>query len=66
MNDTKAQIKVLSTAAAQLSQKAVDAFKNRNLATGKQLMAEAVAASRDCQRLIQEYREQAGELTNQR
>lgn len=61
MNDIKAQIKALSAQAAQLSQKATAAFRNRNFAQGKQLMAQAVAASRDCQRLIQEYKEQAGE-----
>jgi hypothetical protein len=59
MNDIEAQIKALSAQASQLSQKATEAFRERNFASGKQLMAQAVAASKDCQRLIQEYRQQA-------
>ncbi len=59
MNDIKAQIKALSGQAAQLSQKAIVAFRERNLAQGKELMSQAVQASTDCQRLIQKYREQA-------
>lgn len=59
MNDGKAQIKALSTQAAQLSQKAIVAFRSQDFAQGKQLMAQAVTASKNCQRLIQEYRQQA-------
>ena len=59
MNDTQAQIKALSAQAAWLSREAIDAFKHRDFAQGKQLMAEAVAASKDCQQLIQAYTQQA-------
>lgn len=59
MNDIQAQIKAFSAQAAQLSQKAIAAFRNRNFAQGKQLMAQAVVASRDCQRLIREHQERA-------
>lgn len=57
MNETQAQIRAKSTQASQLSQEAVAAFRARNFATGKRLMTQAVAASIDCQRLIQEYTE---------
>lgn len=59
MNEIDAQIRILSTQASQLSQQAVAAFRKRDFASGKQLMAQAVAASKDCQRLIQQYRQQA-------
>lgn len=59
MNEIEAQIRILSTQASQLSQQAVAAFRKRDFASGKQLMAQAVAASKDCQRLIQQYRQQA-------
>lgn len=58
MNELQAQIRVLSAQASQLSQRATEAFRARNFAQGKQLMAQAVAASKDCQRLIQDYAEQ--------
>lgn len=59
MNEIEAQIRILSTQASQLSQQAVAAFRKRDFASGKQLMAQAVAASKDCQQLIQQYRQQA-------
>lgn len=58
MNDLQAQIRAKSTQASQLSQEATEAFRAKNFTTGKQLMAQAVVASIDCQRLIQEYKEQ--------
>lgn len=65
MNDIKLEIKALSAQAAQLSQKATMAFRNQDFTQGKHLMAQAVAASRDCQRLIQEYKQAgANKLTN--
>jgi hypothetical protein len=45
--------------ASQISHKATEAFKQRDFVSGKQLMAQAVVASKDCQRLIREYTEQA-------
>lgn len=58
MNEIQAQIRAKSAQASQLSQEATIAFRAKNFATGKRLMAQAVAASIDCQRLIQEYTQQ--------
>lgn len=58
MNEIQAQIRAKSTQASQLSQEAIAAFRAKNFNTGKLLMAQAVAASVDCQRLIQKYTEQ--------
>jgi hypothetical protein len=55
MNELQAQITAKSTEASQLSQEATLAFRDKNFDTGKHLMAQAVAASIDCQRLIGEY-----------
>lgn len=60
MKNIKGQIKALSSQAAQLSLEATAAFRQRNFAQGKRLMAQAAAASKDCQRLIQEYKAQVG------
>ena len=57
MSDIKVRIRELSATAASLSQKAMQAFKQRDFVTGKQLMARAVTASKDCQRLIKERAE---------
>jgi len=57
MNELQAQIRAKSTQASQLSSEATLAFRAKNFNTGKRLMAQAVAASIDCQRLIQEYTE---------
>jgi hypothetical protein len=51
----KAQIKQESSRAARLSQEAMAAFANRDLATGKALMRQAVDAGRNCQNLIEQY-----------
>ena len=58
MNEIQVQIRAKSTQASQLSQEATLAFRVKNFTTGKRLMAQAVAASIDCQRLIQQYTEQ--------
>lgn len=58
MNEIQVQIKAKSTQASLLSQEATLAFSAKNFTTGKRLMAQAVAASIDCQRLIQQYTEQ--------
>lgn len=55
MNEIQNQIKALSTQAAQLSRAATDAFQAKNLRLGRELMAQAVSASKNCQQLIQEY-----------
>lgn len=58
MNDIKLEIKALSTQAALLSQSATVAFKNQDFNQGKKLMAQAVVASKDCQKLLREYTNQ--------
>lgn len=58
MNGIQAQIRAKATQASQLSQEATLAFRAKNFTIGKRLMAQAVAALIDCQRLIQQYTEQ--------
>lgn len=58
MKESEAQIRELSAMAAQLSHKATEAFRQRDFTSGRQLMAQAVAASKDCQKLIREHIEQ--------
>ena len=58
--DFKLEIKALSAQAALLSQKATVAFKNQDFHQGKKLMAQAVVASKDCQKLLLEYTKQVG------
>jgi uncharacterized protein YciW len=58
MNEIQVQIRAKSTQASRLSQEATLAFRAKNFTNGKRLMAQAVAASIDCQRLIQQYIEQ--------
>ena len=60
MDELKVRIRELSASAARLSKQAIAAFKQRDFAQGKQLMAQAVSASKDCQRLIQQYQESVG------
>ena len=57
MNDfkLKTQIKLKSNRASRLSQEAVSAFSERQFERGKILMKEAVIASKECQKLIQQY-----------
>jgi hypothetical protein len=52
MDELKAQIRYESSRAVQLSQEAKKEFEARNWAQGRALMKEAVAASGNCQRLI--------------
>lgn len=60
MNDIKLEIKALSTQAANLSHQATVAFKSQDFHQGKKLMAQAVVASKDCQKLLREYKNQVG------
>lgn len=60
MDELKLRIRELSATAARLSKQAIAAFKQRDFAQGKQLMAQAVSASAYCQQLIQEYQESVG------
>lgn len=60
MNDIKLEIKALSNQAALLSQEATVAFKNQDFNQGKKLMAQAVVASKNCQKLLLEYTNQVG------
>jgi len=60
MDELKLRIRELSATAAFLSKQAITAFKQRDFARGKQLMAQAVSASAYCQQLIQEYQESVG------
>jgi len=60
MDELKLRIRELSTNAAVLSKQAIAAFKQRDFVQGKQLMTQAVSASKDCQQLIQEYQESVG------
>lgn len=60
MDELKLKIRELSTNAAVLSKQAIAAFKQRDFAQGKRLMAQTVLASKDCQQLIQKYQESVG------
>lgn len=55
MDELKAQIKFESSQAARLSREATKAFQVKNWAQGKALMKEAVAASKNCQKLIEQF-----------
>lgn len=55
MDEMKAEIQQWSTQAAQLSQQARLALAGRNFAVGKDLMRQAMEASRNCQSLIEQY-----------
>jgi NADPH-dependent glutamate synthase beta subunit-like oxidoreductase len=63
MEELKAQIKLQSSTAAQLSQEAVGAFAARDFATGKALIQQAVEGGRNCQKLIEQYN-QTSQLKN--
>ncbi|GFE72242.1 hypothetical protein [Chroococcus sp. FPU101] len=54
MDELKAQIKFEASQAARLSKEATIAFEARDWKQGKALMKEAVAASRNCQKLIEQ------------
>ena len=54
-NELKEQIKLKSNRASRLSKEALSAFSARNFEGGKMLMKEAVFASKQCQKLIQQY-----------
>jgi hypothetical protein len=54
MDELKSQIRYESSRAAKLSQEAQKEFKARNWAQGQALMKEAVVASGNCQRLIEQ------------
>ena len=54
MDELISQIRLESSRAVRLSQEALKEFEVRNWAQGKALMKEAVAASGNCQRLIEQ------------
>lgn len=55
IDELKAQIKYESGRAARLSKEAIIAYETNNKAQGKALMKEAVAASKNCQKLIEQF-----------
>lgn len=60
MEELQAEIKKESRRAARLSQEAMAAFAVRDLAAGKALMEQAVTAGKNCQILIERYRQGCG------
>jgi hypothetical protein len=57
MEELFAQIKKESSAAARLSKEAMAAFTARDFATGQALMQQAANAGRNCQNLIEQYKQ---------
>ena len=57
MEELKRQIKKESSTAARLSKEAMAAFTVRDFTTGKALMQQAVDAGRNCQNLIEQYKQ---------
>lgn len=62
MDELKAQIKFESGQAARLSREATIAFEARDWVRGKALMFEAVAASKNCQKLIEQLNQSTGAI----
>lgn len=62
MDELKAQIKFEASQAARLSKEATKAFEARDWKQGKALMKEAVAASRNCQKLIEQLNQSTGAI----
>jgi hypothetical protein len=62
-DELKAQIKYESGRAARLSREAIANYEINNKAQGKALMKEAVAASRNCQKLIEQLNQSTGAIT---
>ncbi len=62
MDELKAQIKFESSQAARLSREATKAFEVRDWARGRALMKEAVAASKNCQKLIEQLNQSTGAI----
>ena len=60
MDELKAQIKFESSQAARLSREATQAFEVRDWIRGRALMKEAVAASKNCQKLIYQLNQSTG------
>lgn len=54
-NELKEQIQLKSNRASRLSKEALSAFSARKFEEGKILMKEAVVASKECQKLLQQY-----------
>jgi hypothetical protein len=63
MDDIEAQIKFESSRAAQLSREATKSLKAGNWQQGRALMKEAVAASKNCQKLIEQLNESSKTVT---
>lgn len=61
-DELKAQIKYESGRAARLSREAITAYEANNKAQGKVLMKEAVAASKNCQKLIEQFNQSTGQV----
>ena len=61
MEELFARIKEESSQAAKLSQQAKAAFAERDFATGRALMRQAVDAGRNCQNLIEQYQQTCSE-----
>lgn len=64
MDKLKAQIKFESSQAARLSREATKAFEVRDWARGRALMKEAVAASKNCQKLIEQFNQHSPGTTS--
>jgi hypothetical protein len=60
MEELKAQIKKESSTTARLGKEAIAAFTVRDFATGKALMQQAANAGRNCQNLIEQYKQTCG------
>lgn len=61
MEELFAQIKKESSTAARSSKEAIAAFTARDFVTGKALMRQAANAGRNCQNLIEQYKQTCGE-----
>jgi phage shock protein A len=57
MEELKTRIKKESSQAARLSKEAIAAFTARDFTMGKALMRQAVDAGRNCQNLIEQYKQ---------
>lgn len=63
MNELKAQIKFEAGQAARLSREATKAFEAKDWAQGRALMKKAVTASKNCQKLIEQFNQTTGAIT---
>jgi hypothetical protein len=63
MDEIKTQIKYESSRASQLSREARTAFDSKDWKRGKALMKEAVVASKNCQKLIEQFNQSTKAVT---